>query len=79
MRKRFVAYYYFNGWFNLLNIGLNICLTQPSIEIHLPGGFIRIGWVCGRDYPTLALFGWDEDRGGLHWGRLGTRRYRYDA
>lgn len=44
MNKMFVAYYYFNGLDNL-NLGFHVSLSQPNIEIHIPFGFFRIGWV----------------------------------
>lgn len=46
--KRFVAYFYCNG--ADLSLGISICFTKPNIEIHLPFGFIRIGW-C--DFPVM--------------------------
>jgi hypothetical protein len=42
MRKRFVAYFYCNGWD--FNLGVHICWSKPNIEIHVPCGFFRIGW-----------------------------------
>lgn len=41
--KRFVCYYYFITWEHIA-LGVSIHLTLPSIEIHLPFGFIRLGW-----------------------------------
>ena len=43
--KRFVAYYYCNGC--SLSLGLSIHFQKPNIEIHLPFGFVRIGWTSG--------------------------------
>ena len=40
--KRFVAYYYCNG--ADLSLGVSVCFSMPNIEIHLPFGFVRIGW-----------------------------------
>jgi hypothetical protein len=48
--KRFVAYYYCNG--ADISLGISICLAMPNIEIHLPFGFIRVGWVYGP--PTYV-------------------------
>ena len=42
-RRRFVAYWYCNGAH--LSLGLHIDFEYPHMEIHLPCGFIRIGWV----------------------------------
>lgn len=49
--QRFVAYFYCNGC--QLSLGISICLQNPNVEIHLPFGFIRIGWepnTLPRDY-----------------------------
>jgi hypothetical protein len=43
MKKKFVHTYYFVGWDDI-NLGIHISLTMPNIEIHLPFGFIRLGW-----------------------------------
>ncbi len=43
-RKQFVAYWFFVGW-DCFSVGCHICFGLPNIEIHLPFGFIRIGWV----------------------------------
>jgi len=42
-KKKFVAYLYINGFDNL-SLGFHICLSLPNFEIHIPFGFIRIGW-----------------------------------
>lgn len=42
--KRFVAYFHFIGW-DHIQLGFHICLSLPNIEVHVPFGFIRIGWV----------------------------------
>ena len=41
--KKFVAYF-FHSSFALINLGICIDIASPNIEIHLPFGFIRIGW-----------------------------------
>ena len=41
--RRFVAYF-FRSSFYYINLGIGIDLSSPNIEIHLPFGFIRIGW-----------------------------------
>ena len=67
-KKKFVAYYYCNGWD--FNLGISICWHLPNIEIHIPTGFIRIGWSKdygahdpGEDYGYRILyrsFGWSR-------------------
>ena len=42
-RREFVAYWWFVSW-DCLSLGLHFCWSKPNLEIHLPFGFIRIGW-----------------------------------
>ena len=42
-KKHFVAYFFFVGW-DCISVGLHVCVSKPNIEIHLPFGFIKIGW-----------------------------------
>ena len=42
-RRRFVCYFYFQG-FSSIQIGLHVDLSQPNLEIHIPFGFLRVGW-----------------------------------
>ena len=42
-RRRFVAYFYFAGW-DCLSLGFHVSLLAPNIELHVPFGFIRVGW-----------------------------------
>lgn len=42
--KQFVAYFYING-FDHVSFGFHFCWSCPNIEIHLPFGFFRIGWI----------------------------------
>jgi hypothetical protein len=64
--KCFVAYYFFVGWWCPLNIGFHISFQDPNIEIHLPFGFIRIGWKekwpleCKNDPSRKRCFGLQE-------------------
>ena len=58
-RGRFVCYFWYLGW-DHISLGLHVCPTLPNIEIHLPGGYIRIGW---HDTPMPNItrykgFGW---------------------
>ena len=56
-KKYFVAYYYFASW-SFLSLGISICVTSPNIEIHLPFGFIRIGW--SYTHKSDKKFGFDS-------------------
>ena len=41
--SHFVCYFHFVAW-DCISLGLHVCFSAPNIEIHLPFGFIRIGW-----------------------------------
>ena len=43
MKRKLVCYFFFVDW-SCISLGLHIGLKQPNIEIHLPFGFMRIGW-----------------------------------
>ena len=51
MKRVFVAYFFLVGW-DSISLGFNIGISQPNIEIHLPFGFIRIGWVKTTNIPA---------------------------
>jgi hypothetical protein len=42
--RRFVAYFWFVGWW-ALSLGAHVSLRDPNVEIHIPFGFVRIGWI----------------------------------
>ena len=42
--RQFKILYHFVGFHNIM-FGISIDLSLPNFEIHLPGGFIRIG-IC---------------------------------
>ncbi len=50
--RKFVAYFYCNGWD--LSLGISLCLAAPNLEIHVPFGFFRIGWVSGISAPCIG-------------------------
>ena len=58
MVKRFVCYFWFVRW-DCISLGLHVSLARPNIEIHLPFGFVRIGWV--DTYPDLICINQGED------------------
>lgn len=43
-RRGFGVYFWFVGWCDL-QLGFHVCLEAPNIELHVPFGFIRIGWI----------------------------------
>ena len=63
--KRFVAYYYCNG--SDLSLGISLHWQMPNIEIHLPFGFVRIGWVRA-DQPQRNYYGHPYRFLYRHWG-----------
>ncbi len=50
MKRRFVAYWWFTGGLNI-SLGITVNLTLPNVEIHLPLGFVRIGWSTTENKP----------------------------
>jgi hypothetical protein len=48
----FVAYWFFVGWW-ALNLGVSVSFKEPNLEIHVPFGFLRIGWIW--DWPEKIL------------------------
>lgn len=71
--RRFVAYWWFQPW--SLSLGIHVAPRLPNLELHLPFGFVRIGWegvYCGYG-RTLALgLNPDEDYEGF-----GVIRHEY--
>jgi hypothetical protein len=70
-----VAYFYFNGW-DSIQLGISICWSQPNIEIHVPFGFFRFGWIVDLfDAPErhrekrYYQFGYDA-YDGWHFGEV---------
>jgi len=41
--RKFVCVWHYMGW-NEIALGINIDIVSPNIEIHLPFGFIKVGW-----------------------------------
>jgi hypothetical protein len=62
--KGFVAYFYFVGW-DCLSLGAHVCTSLPNIELHLPFGFVRIGWM-----PRIT---------GFYYGHRQRRTFGYDS
>lgn len=44
--RRFVAYFHFVGW-DCWSLGVHIAWCQPNVEVHVPFGFFRVGWMLG--------------------------------
>ena len=42
-RGPFRVQFHFIGW-ECISLGFHVCWSLPNIELHLPFGFVRIGW-----------------------------------
>ena len=52
MKRQFVCYFFFVSWFDL-NLGCSLNLMLPNLEIHVPFGFFRIGFV--KVFPGMPI------------------------
>lgn len=52
VRKRLRFYFHFVGWENI-SLGIHVNLRMPNVELHLPFGFIRAGFVHEPFYYFL--------------------------
>lgn len=43
MGKRFVAFFWFVSW-TTISAGIRINVWPTNIEVHIPFGFIKVGW-----------------------------------
>lgn len=43
-QRVFCCYFWFVAW-DCISLGWHVSVCLPNIEIHLPFGFIRIGWI----------------------------------
>ena len=43
-RRQFVAYFFFVGW-DCFSLGVHVAFMCPNMEIHVPFGFFRVGWM----------------------------------
>jgi hypothetical protein len=60
-RARFRCYFFFVGW-DCLSLGLHVSVWCPNVEIHLPFGFVRVGWesvahVCVKGIKEVQQMG----------------------
>ena len=56
--NKFEVFYKFVGW-GCISLGIHIDITAPRVEIHIPSGWIRVGW----NKQTCRVSSWEE---GLH-------------
>jgi len=55
-RRHFSAYFHFTGW-SQISIGAHIDVSMPNVEIHLPFGFLRVGWVFNPSLDEIPRSG----------------------
>lgn len=53
---KFVCYFHFVDWWQL-SFGITIDFKSPNFEIHLPFGFIKVGWVIPIRNFKAYIFG----------------------
>jgi hypothetical protein len=41
--RQFVCMFHFVGW-SCFSLGFHVDTASPNIELHVPFGFVRIGW-----------------------------------
>jgi len=42
-KREFICYWFYVGWW-AWSLGISFDISSPNLEIHLPLGFIKIGW-----------------------------------
>lgn len=42
--RHFVCYFYHTSWAHF-GLGLHLDFRSPNVELHVPFGFFRLGWV----------------------------------
>jgi len=52
-KRHFICYFWHINW-RVFSLGLHVCTNSPNVEIHLPFGFVRIGW---SDKMAHKIFG----------------------
>jgi len=61
--RKFVCYFHFVSWWDI-SFGVSIDLVSPHLDIHLPFGFIRVGWSgiwLERMTDHVRSYGWDYE------------------
>lgn len=46
-QRCFCFYFWLVGW-DCIQLGFHVALLCPNIELHIPFGFVRIGWLKRR-------------------------------
>lgn len=50
--RRFVCYFHVTGLWHW-SIGIHLHLPSPNLELHVPFGFLRVGWVAAFTQPVV--------------------------
>ena len=56
MKNNFEIFYKFIGW-NCISLGIHFDWEAPRLEIHIPFGWIRIGW---NKQTGRKMKGWED-------------------
>jgi hypothetical protein len=62
-RRRFIFFFWFVSW-HAISLGISIDLFGPNLEVHLPFGFIKLGWTDER--PSKDCFNYEGVKHRLH-------------
>jgi hypothetical protein len=52
MRKTFNFYFHYLGLAHGFQLGFHFFPPGPNVELHIPFGFIKIGWDSLREWET---------------------------
>lgn len=51
-KKKFVVFYWFVSWVDIA-FGISIDIGSPKLLIHLPFGFLTIGWEYDEQHTAI--------------------------
>jgi hypothetical protein len=67
MLENFICYYHFISWWHW-SLGVHVDPWHPQIEIHLPFGFVRLGYVRkGSRKMNVRTFGKQDSKNECVW------------
>lgn len=58
LARHFVCYFKWLGW-EYIQLGFHVHLRLPNIELHIPFGFCRVGWVGIFKSYSSNCYGYD--------------------
>ncbi len=56
--RQFQCFFNFIAW-SCLSLGFHVAVDGPNIELHVPFGYFRVGWIGGRGPRRCRKFGYD--------------------